>query len=325
MVTTGQTIEAGAETAPLELRFRCEPVPWWNLFFAWIGMAYGAQWPDLSRTLTEVVPGDLVTVGAIARGEADFGFTTPPACVSIGYEGTGYFPEKLENLRTIANFPHDDRLIWAASPELGARSIEDLRDKQVRVAIGGEGGPVWFAVEKILEAYGMPRPELEARGWEFKQSDYLFGAVSMGIRGEADVVIHEGRKTPAWQRLLQTRPMTFLPIREDVIAALASEYGFRPGVLAKGMLDGAVVEDVPTFDWSGWLLFTRDDVDEELVYRITSVIVEFKHLFEWAYQGLPQEKQDLVCPIEPAKLIDNLGAPLHAGAERYYRGHGLLT
>ena len=310
--------------AGVELRFRGEPVPWWNLFFGWIGMAYGAQWPDLTRTLTEVVPGDLVTVNAIAGGEADFGFTTPPVCASMGYAGRGYFTRPLESLRSIANFPHDDRLIVAASPDLGAQSIEDLKDKQVRVAIGGEGGPVLFAFDRVLEEYGMPRAELEARGWEFKPADFLFGAIATGIRGEADMVVHEGRKTPAWQRLLQARPMTFLPIGEDVIAKVCADYGYRPGVLSKGMLHGAVLEDVPTFDWSGWLLFTRADVDEELVNRITSVVVEFKHLFEWAYQGLPQEKQDLVCPIEPAKLVENVGAPLHAGAERYYHEQGLL-
>ncbi len=39
--------------------------------------------------------------------------------------------------------------------------------------------------------------------------------------------------------------------------------------------------------------------DEELVYRIASIIVEQKYRFEWAFQGLPVEKSDLVCPIDP--------------------------
>jgi hypothetical protein len=218
----------------LELRFRAEPVPWWNLFFGWIGMVLGTQLPELRRATTEIVPGDLVTVGAVANGRADFGFTTPPACTTMGYRGVGCFPEKRENLRAIANFPHDDRLIWAVPAELGVTSIEELRDLKLRIALGGAGSPVGFAVEKILEAYGMPRKELEARGWEFKTADYLFQVVSMGITGEADIVVHEGRKTPPWSQLLQTREMMLLPIREDVIDELVAGYGFLRGVPHEG-------------------------------------------------------------------------------------------
>lgn len=314
-----------ASGKPFELHFRAEPVPWWNLFFGWIGMALGIQLPELARTTVEVVPGDLVTVAAVAAGEADFGFTTPPACATMGLRGVGYFDEKLENLRAVANFPHDDRLIWAVPAELGVHSIEDLWDHKLRVAHAGSGGPVCFAVEQILNAYGMPRAELEARGWEFKEADYLFGVVSLVTRGEADIIVHEGRKTPPWAHLLQAREMTFLPIREDVIEQMVTNYGFRRAILSKGMLDGAVTEDLPTLDWSGWLLFTHADMDEELVYRIASIIVEQKYLFEWAFQGLPVEKSDLVCPIDPRALCQNTGVPLHPGAERYFREQGYLA
>lgn len=325
-VTTGpEGTERGSSSDQLELRFRSDAVPWWSLFAAWISMVLGTQLPELGRTTIEIVPGDLITVAAIANGEADFGFTTPPVCATMGLRGVGWFAEKLEGLRAVASFPHDDRLIWAVPTELGVHSIEELRDARLRIALGGKGGPVSFAVDQILEAYGMPRAELEARGWEFKESDYLFGAVSMVTRGEADVIVHEGRKTPPWQQLLRARDMTFLPIREDVIAGMVDRHGFRRAVLSMGMLDGAVTEDLPTLDWSDWLLFTNAGMDEELVHRVTSIIVEYKHLFEWAFKGQPLEQSDLVWPIEPRTLHENVGIPLHPGAERYYREHGLVA
>lgn len=325
MQTALKGTERGASGKQLELRFRSEPVPWWSLFFAWIGMVLGTQLPELGRTMTEIIPGDLVTVAGIANNEADFGFTTPPVCATMGFRGVGFFAEKLENLRAVANFPHDDRLIWAVPTEFGVRSIEELKDAKIRVALGGKGGPVGFAVEEILAAYGMPRAELEARGWEFKEADYLFGAISMVTRGEADMIVHEGRKTPPWRQLLQAREMTFLPIREDVIAGMVNRYGFRRAVLSAGMLDGAVTEELPTLDWSGWLLFTHAGVDEQLVHRVTSIIVEHKHLFEWAFKGQPLEKSDLVWPIQPGMLCEDVGIPLHPGAARYYREHGYLS
>ena len=314
----------GASSKDLELRFRAEPVPWWNLFIGWIGMVLGTELTELTRVTTESVPGDLITVAAIANGEADFGFTTPPVCAAMGFHGKGVFENKLDGLRAVANFPHDDRLIWAVPKEFGVRSIGELRDAKVRVALAGKGSPVGFAVENVLAGYGMPRGELEAGGWEFKESDYLFGAISMVARGEADMIVHEGRKTPPWGQLLRAREMTFLPISEDVIESMVAQYGFRRGILSSGMLGGAVTEDLPTLDWSGWLLFTHAGLDEDLVYRVTRIIAEQKHLFEWAFRGQPLETSDLVWPIEARTLCNDVDIPLHPGAARYYGEHGYL-
>lgn len=313
------------DEAELKLSLRSEPVPWFGLFFTWITMLLGIQRPELKRTTIELVPGDLPSVSAVGRGEADMGITTPPACTTMAYRGVGPYAEKMDNLRAVANFPHDDRMVWAVPAEWGVQSIEELRGRKLRFAVPGAVSPVGFAVEKILEAYGMPLEKMKKEGWELIEEDYLFKVISLGIQGKADMVVHEGRKTPPWAQLAAKRKLTFLPIREDVLAMLEREYGFRRAVLSKGMIDGAVERDIPTLDWSGWLLFTRADVDDRLVYDVTRIVVEYRHLFEMSFKGQPLEKSDLVYPIEPAALCDNLGVPLHPAAERYYREHGILS
>ncbi len=307
----------------LVLRMRAEPVPWFGLFFSWITMLLGIEEPALKKVSIELVPGDLTAVSAIARGEAEIGMTTPPACAAMARRGVGPYREIHDNLRAILSFPHDDRLVWAVPAELGVRSIEELKDRKLTFAVAGADSPVGFAVDQILKACGMSLEEQIATGkWQVITEEYLFKVITLGIQGKADMVVHEGRKTPPWARFAQSRKLNFLPIRGDILDRMEKDFGFRKAVLSKGMIDGAVTQDTPTLDWSEWLLFTRDDVDADLIYLITKIVVEYRHLFEMSFKGQPLEKSDLVYPIVPGELWKNVGVPLHSGAERYFREHG---
>ena len=63
------------------------------------------------------------------------------------------------------------------------------------------------------------------------------------------------------------------------------------------------------------VLVTREDIPEEVVYRITKVI--------WENLATLQEIHGAANDMRPQIAIDGLGAPLHAGALRYYREVGL--
>ena len=285
----------------------------------------GIEMPSMKRMSIDLISGDITSVTAVAKGEADLGITTPPVCTTMAYKGIGPYNEKMENLRAILSFPHDDRMVWSIPADFNINSIEELKDKKLKFVVPGKDSPIGFAVEKILQAYDMPLQEQAANSWEVSYEDYLFKVVMAGIQGKSDMVVHEGRKTPPWEMLTKAREMTFLPIRDDVLDMLVEDYGFIRNTLSKGMIDGAVKQDTPTLDWSGWLLFTRDDVDDDLVYLITKIVIEYKHLFEMSFKGQPLEKSDLVYPIDPAEIWKNVGVPLHPAAERYYREHGHMS
>ena len=309
------------------LRMRAEPVPWFGLLFSWLHMLLGIQRPDLKKVIMEFVPGDIPSVSAVAEGEAEIGMTTPPVCATMAYRGIGPYAEKMQDLRAILSFPHDDRLVWAVPEEFGITSIGQLKNQKLRFSIGGPDSPVGFAVDKILAAYGISIEEQVASGmWTGFKEDYLFKVVSHGIEGRADMVIHEGRKTLPWVQFSEAKKLTFLPIDDDVQNMMVKEYGFRKAVLSKGMIDGAVGLDTPTLDWSEWLMFTRSDVPEDLIYLITKTVIEYQHLFELGFKGHPLEKSDLVCPMKPQDMWRNVGnIPLHPGAQRYFEEQGYLS
>ena len=63
------------------------------------------------------------------------------------------------------------------------------------------------------------------------------------------------------------------------------------------------------------VLVTREDIPEEVVYNITKVI--------WENLATLQEIHGATNDMRPEIAINGLGAPLHAGALRYYREEGL--
>jgi TRAP transporter TAXI family solute receptor len=311
--------------APATLSFRSDIVWPWGLFFSELGEYLSGEIPSLTRVKIEFVLGDFLTPPAISAGEADVGFVTPPACVWMAYRGTGPFTKKMENLRAIAALPHDDRMMWAVPADSPIRSIRDMKAHPLRLVIPSEDFPVRFAVERILEACGTSVADLRKSGWEIIEESHCLKIPTVVLEGRADALVHEGRKTPAWIELGRKRAMRYLPIEEPILKDLETRFGFRRAILPAGNFLG-LDADTPCVDFADWLLFTRDDVSEDLIYRMTKIIVEDrKKVFEFHFRNIPEEACNLTCPIDPLELWRNIGGiPLHKGAERYYREHGYL-
>ncbi len=309
----------------MNLTFRSNFVWPWGLFFSELAEALSGELPGLPRVRIDFVLGDFLTPPAIAHKEADVGFVTPPVCAGMAYRAVGPYKEKMEHLRAIATLPHDDRMMWAVPGDSDIHSIQDMKDHPLRWVIPNKDFPVRFAVEKILEAYGLSVDELKRRGWQIIEVSHCLKIPTWVLQGKADALVHEGRNTPAWLELGGTRRMRYLPIEEPVLKALEDRYGYRRAVLPKGMFLG-IEHDVPCVDFSDWLLFTREDMPDDFIYLMTKMIVEERErLFEFHFRNIPVEKCNMTCPIDPKQLSKNLGGvPLHRGAERYYREHGYM-
>ncbi len=308
-----------------ELTFRSDRVAPWGWFFASIADAINIESPSRQNFTIKLVLGEFSTSNAIADGEAEVGMTTPPACVTMAYRGVGPYTKKMPNLRAIGSLPHDDRMVWAVPADSGINSIEDMKDRPLRLALPGADFPVRFAVERILELYGLPLPELIRRGWQVVEESHCLKIPLVVLEGRADAVVHEARLTPAWRQLTEKRRMRFLPIREDILDTLEREYGYRKAVLSRGMLRG-VEKDTPCVDFSDWMLFVRDDMPDDLAYLITKIFVEKKgECFERFFASTPADRREMTVPIDPKQVWRNVGGiPLHPGAEKYYKDHGYM-
>ena len=309
----------------MDLKIQCDVVSPWGWFTTTMIETLRMEMPEIEKATVTLVPGEFPTARAVADGSADLGITTPPACAGMAFRGVGPFTEKLSNLRAIGSLPHDDRMMWAVPRESGIDSIEDMLNKPLRLVLPGKELPVRFAADKILEYYGLSMDLLQKHGWKILEDGRCLTIPTNVTEDRADAVIHEARKTPPWRELTQSRLMTFLPVRQDILDRMAKDYGFRSAKLTKGMLRG-IEGDVPCIDFSDWLFFVRDDMPFDLAYRLTRLFVEKrKDLFEWFFRGLTPEQSDLVWPVDPTQVWRNVGGlPIHPAAEKYYKDHSYM-
>jgi len=309
----------------MNLTFRSDIVWPWGLFFAELAEFLSGELTNLRKVRIDLVLGDFLTPQAVANKDADVGFVTPPACVTMAYRGIGPFTKKMENLRAIGSLPHDDRMMWAVPAESKIHGIKDMKNHPLRLVIPDKDFPVRFAVDRVLDAYGMSVDDLKHHGWQIIEESHCLKIPTFVIEGKADALVHEGRKTPAWLELGRKRLMRYLPIDEPILRDLERTYGYRKAVLSKGMFPG-IEGDVPCVDFSDWLLFTREDMPDEFIYLLTKLFVEKRErLFEFHFRNIPIEACNLTCPIDPKQVWKNVGEiPIHKGAERYYKEHGYM-
>ncbi|MFC1962956.1 TAXI family TRAP transporter solute-binding subunit [Chloroflexota bacterium] len=299
-----------------ELIFQSENVSSWGMFFARIASFLSFELPSLPKTTIILTNEMFSTAEAVSEGKADMGIVTPPACIAMAYRGVGPYAKKMNNLRAIGSFPHNDRMLWAVPADSGIKSIEDMKDNPLRLVLPSNQFPVRFLVEKILLAYGTSLEELIGRGWQIIEENHCLKIPLPVVRGEADAVVHEALPTPAWRELSQKRNMRFLPIRTDVLQMLEDNYGFRRAVLSKGVLRG-IDEDTPCVDFCEWTMFVREDMPDDLAYRIVRIFVEQKETFESMGRGIQS--------IDPREVWRNVGeVPLHPAAKRYYQENGYM-
>lgn len=306
-----------------ELIFQSDIVGPWGLFFTDIAEALSGEFPPLKKVTVKLNLGEYPNILAVSEGKADMGFTTPPGSVTMASNGRGPFKKKLQNLRAIASIPHDDRMLWAVPVSSKINSIPEMPDEPMRLVLPNQDFPIRFLAEKILEGYGLSVEKLEKSGWQIVDESHCLQIPIPVMQGKADALIHEGMKTPNWRQLALTGKMRFLPVDDGILQKICDEYGYKKALLPRGLYPG-FDREIPCIDFSDWLLFVRDDMPDEIAYRITRIVVEKrKQIFEFYFRGLPPEESNVVCPIDAGNIWRNIGEiPLHPASERYYKENG---
>jgi TRAP transporter TAXI family solute receptor len=268
-------------------------------------------------------------IDAVARGEVDLGITTPlDVPLEWARQGKHMFAGRAYPfLRTLGYYPQDDRLVFAVREDTGITSFADLRERKyplrLATAVRDEDNLLAYVIARALEAHGIAPGDIERWGGKWLGSDRPQSCLAQAVRGEADAAFFEGIMTPGWYEWVEATKVRFIPFAPEALGALQQDYELRPATLAKGRL--RTPADIPCLDFSHWAIFVRDDMDDEVAYRITAVLVEHRGEMEARYRNIPVERSPLTYPIEPRKMWQGLGAPLHPGAERYYREHGYMA
>jgi TRAP transporter TAXI family solute receptor len=264
---------------------------------------------------------------ALGEQEVDFAVITPPVTGKMAMEGKGYFDKAYPNLRAIAVYPQNDWIGCAVHPDLGVSSFEEIKEKRVplKLATGpvGQHDGVGFLTEQILAGYGITLEDLKSWGGTTLPSPSSGDAVEKVLAGEANALCHEFWK--AYYPLVEKISVRFLSVREDIRDQLAQKFGYQKATIPRGTYRPNLPDrDIPTLDFSDWVVITRSEVPDDIAYLAAKVAVEDRQGFEEFYTHQPERQRSMDTPMRPEIMWKNVGIPLHPGAEKYYREAGLM-
>ena len=230
------------------------------------------------------------------------------------WNGLRPYKKKYRNMRIVTKvFPNP--AVFFALKGSGITKIRELKGKRV----GCGSGPVtWEPVT---------RPILEAHGIDYNTGvDKVFGSFSDLCNQVRDKLIaasignvSAGKALmPAISALASEKALVFLEWDPEVLESLPKELPYYKKMIVKASALPGRETDYPTLDIGSQQFIVRDDLPEELVYKITKVI------HENISQLAASSKFFQFAADNPEFMASKLGdIQYHPGAVRYWKEVGL--
>ena len=271
-----------------------------------LSQIYGKAIPD-AKTSVQATKASAENLNLLqaARGEVAISLGDSLSDAWKGNEEAG-FKTPLKKLRTIAAlYPNYIQIV--ASADSGIKSLEDMRGK--RISVGAPKSGTELNSREILKAAGMSYADLG-------KVDYLSYADSVELLKNRQIdatMISSGLGVAALRDLATSQKVIFVTIPASIVEKI-TDSAFQAGVIPANTYDGQTA-DVPTIAVQNFLV-THDGVSAETVYIMTKSMFDNLDQMIAAHSAAKAIKKETAAKSPPA--------PLHAGAEKYYREVGLL-
>ncbi|MBT3700317.1 MAG: TAXI family TRAP transporter solute-binding subunit [Alphaproteobacteria bacterium] len=229
-----------------------------------------------------------------------------------GYTGTApkQFPDgAFKALRAVFSV-HPEPFTVVARADSGIKSFDDLKGK--RVNIGNPGSGQRGTMEVVMEKMGWKMSDF-ALASELKSSEQSAALCDNKIDA---MVFTVGHPNGSIKEATTSCDAVIVNVDNAVIQKLAADNGYYamatiPGGMYKGT-DG----DVTTFG-VGATFVSSTATDADTVYQIVKAVFENIKRFRKMHPAFAH--------LDPKKMIvNNLSAPLHDGAVRYYKEKGWM-
>lgn len=264
----------------------------------------------------------LDAVQRVVAGELDLAFLNPSAALTVAYRGRSPAFAGPQPVRAVTVLPSRDQCLFAVHGSTGLATIEDIGRRKYPLRLGLRGRETHLlhvVLADILAAAGFSFDDIVAWGGEVRKEGHipLAGSAKFESLVRGDVMALFDEAVPFWADAAMSAGLTALGL-EDATLARLEEMGYRRAVLSRECIP-SLPEDVPTLDFSGWLVFVRDDADDGMVRRFCAALEARRESIPW--EGTGPLPLDMMCRDTPDAP---LGVPLHPAAESFWTERGYL-
>jgi TRAP transporter TAXI family solute receptor len=266
----------------------------------------------------KVIPGGGVqNVPLVNKGDCEIGWGLPPL-VAAAAAGEDPYTEKYTNVRGIATDLGISYFHFLVADDSPYKTIKDVltSKKPIRITVSVVGSSDEWVFRKVMAFYGTSYDKLKANGSKIFHAGYADQATQFKDKNVDVYFTFLGLPGAAVTEASIGRPMRILEWPDDLLQAL-SKFNLGSGVIPAGTYPKAVNgdKDVKTATMSNCVIVNKN-VPDDIVYTITKTICD------------NLEETKAIHPafkvFDPSKAWDKIGAPLHPGAEKYYKEKGYI-
>ena len=288
----------------------------WYVYGGVMGEVLRKELP--AGSVIDILPyaGGVGNMNLVSKGDAELGLGFP-VTGKWAFEGEMAYDKKMPNLRGLVGGFDEYFVGIVATKKSKITSLEDVAKKKMGINLPTvtKGSMGEFANRQIMEAVGAPYKAIESFGGKVTHTS--FGVITkMLVDGQADVfmqVVTAGH--PAMTEIAITADVVFLSLSDDVVKKLTA-FGWVPATLPANTFKGqtAPVQTIGTTT----SLIASDKLPNEAAYAVTKALCENRENLAKGHAGLK--------PFNPQTgwKPENLGLPLHPGAEKYFKEKGWL-
>lgn len=267
---------------------------------------FGKAMPG-AKTSAQVTKASAENLNLLQAGRGEIALTLGDA-LNEAWKGNpeAGFKTPLNKLRTIAAiYPNYIQIV--ANADSGIKTLADLKGK--RVAVGAPKSGTELNARDIFKGAGMSYKD-------FAKVEYLpFGeSVELMKNRQLDAtLISAGLGVAAIRDLATAVKIIIVPVPADVVAKIG-EAAYQSGTVPANTYNGQT-EAVATVAIQNFLV-SHEGVSTDAGYKMTKAIFEHLPELQAAHAAAKAITRENAAKAPPA--------PLHAGAEKYYREVGLI-
>ena len=254
--------------------------------------------------------GSIANINAIKAGDMDMGVAQSDWQYHA-YNGTSKFEAdgKFDKLRAVFSV-HSEPFTVIARSDAGIESFDDLKGK--RVNVGNPGSGQLATMEVVLAAKGWTMADFSLAS-ELKPAEQ---AAALGDNKVDAIIYTVGHPNGSIQEAVSTVDAKIVPVTGEAIDKLVADNPFYATATIPGGMYKGTDADVQTFGVKATFV-TSADVPDDVVYEVVKAVFDNFDRFKKLHPAFENLK-------ESDMISGGLSAPLHPGAEKYYKEKGWM-